>query len=148
MAVLPFVTSPAGGNSQEEYVAFGMTDAIIAELSRAGGLDVISQTSSVRYRGATKSLPEIARELGAAAVVEGSIVREGDQVRITVQLIDPGETPISGPTRSGAMPARSWPRRRSSPARWREPSGWNSPGNPLRRQKRPVRSIPACTRRT
>jgi TolB-like protein/DNA-binding winged helix-turn-helix (wHTH) protein/tetratricopeptide (TPR) repeat protein len=90
VAVLPFVTSPAGGNSQEDYIAFGMTDAIIAELSRAGGLDVISQTSSVRYRGTTKSLPEIARELGAAAVIEGSIVREGDQVRITVQLIDPG----------------------------------------------------------
>jgi adenylate cyclase len=68
-------------------VAFGMTDALISELSRAGSLHVISQTSALRYRGTDKALPQIARELGVGTVVEGSVVREGDQVRITVQLI-------------------------------------------------------------
>lgn len=87
IAVLPFVTS-ASGASNDEYIAFGMTDAIIAELSRTGLLSVISQTSSLRYRETTKSLPEIARELGVGAIVEGSVVREGAQLRITVQLID------------------------------------------------------------
>jgi TolB-like protein len=87
VAVLPFVTRTSG-DSTDDYVAFGMTDAIIAELSRVDVLSVISQTSSLRYRGTTKSLPEIARELGVGAVVEGSVVREGSQLRITVQLID------------------------------------------------------------
>jgi TolB-like protein/DNA-binding winged helix-turn-helix (wHTH) protein/Flp pilus assembly protein TadD len=88
VAVLPFVTAATSGPSTEEYVAFGITDAIIAELARTDGLDVISQTSALRYRGTTKSLPEIARELGAGTIVEGSVVREGEQVRITVQLVD------------------------------------------------------------
>ena len=89
VAVLPFVTAAPGHTALEEYVAFGIADAITAELARAGGLDVISQTSSLRYRGTDKSLPEIARELGVGAVVEGSVVREGGDLRITVQLIAP-----------------------------------------------------------
>jgi TolB-like protein/DNA-binding winged helix-turn-helix (wHTH) protein/Tfp pilus assembly protein PilF len=87
VVVLPFVTGGATDASTDEYVAFGMTDALISELSRAGSLHVISQTSALRYRGTDKALPQIARELGVGAVVEGSVVREGDQVRITVQLI-------------------------------------------------------------
>lgn len=88
VAVLPFVTASADEGSQDEYVAFGMTEALISELSRVGTLKVISQTSVLPYKGARKPLPEIARELGVGAVVEGSVVREGQQVRITVQLID------------------------------------------------------------
>jgi tetratricopeptide (TPR) repeat protein len=67
-----------------------MTDALIGELSRIGSLKVTSQTSAMQYKGARQSLPDIARELGVGTVVEGSVVREGGQVRITVQLIDAG----------------------------------------------------------
>jgi TolB-like protein/DNA-binding winged helix-turn-helix (wHTH) protein/tetratricopeptide (TPR) repeat protein len=88
IAVLPFVTGASDPASADEYVAFGMTDALISELSRSGALRVISQTSTLRYRDARKPLPEIARELRVDAVIEGSVVREGNQVRITVQLID------------------------------------------------------------
>lgn len=88
VAVLPFVTAVAEEGSPDEVVAFGMTEALIAELSRIGALKVISQTSVLQYKGTRKPLPVIARELGVGAVVEGSVVREGQQVRLTVQLID------------------------------------------------------------
>ena len=64
-----------------------MTDALIADLSQVGSLRVISRTSSMRYKGAQKSLPEIARELDVEAVVEGSVVRAQDRVRITARLV-------------------------------------------------------------
>lgn len=65
-----------------------MTDALITEVSRIRTLKVISRTSVMTYKGTKKRLPQIARELGADAIVEGSVTREGDQVRITVQLLD------------------------------------------------------------
>lgn len=89
LAVLPFVVAdPQGGGETDEYLAFGMADALITELTRLGGVRVISQTSSMQYRNAGKRLPEIARELGVDAVVEGAVLREGPRVRTTVQLID------------------------------------------------------------
>ena len=88
IAVLPFVPGDAREASADHYVAFGMTEALITELSRVGALKVISQTSVMQYKGVSKALPEVARELGAGTIVEGSVLREGDQVRITVQLID------------------------------------------------------------
>ncbi len=65
-----------------------MTEALIAELSRIRALKVISRTSVMQYKNAQKPLPEIARALGVKGVVEGSVMREGDSVRITVQLIE------------------------------------------------------------
>jgi TolB-like protein/DNA-binding winged helix-turn-helix (wHTH) protein/Tfp pilus assembly protein PilF len=88
VAVLPFVPGDAREASSDEYVAFGMTEALITELSRVGALKVISQTSVMQYKGVRKALPEVARELGVGTIVEGSVLREGDRVRITVQLID------------------------------------------------------------
>jgi TolB-like protein/DNA-binding winged helix-turn-helix (wHTH) protein/Flp pilus assembly protein TadD len=88
LAVLPFVAGNDGDDSPDEYLAFGMTDALISELSGTGALRVISQTSTLHYKGAGKTLPVIARELGVDTIVEGSVVHEGEQVRITVQLID------------------------------------------------------------
>ena len=88
IAVLPFATANVSQGSADRYVAFGMTEALISALSRVGELKVISQTSALQYTATTKPLKQIARELGVGAVVEGSVVREGDQVRITVQLID------------------------------------------------------------
>jgi serine/threonine-protein kinase len=86
IAVLPLEN--VSGDQTREYVADGMTDALITELSRISALKVISRTSVMGYKGAGKPLTEIARELGVDAVIEGSVLHEGDEVRIAVQLID------------------------------------------------------------
>jgi TolB-like protein/DNA-binding SARP family transcriptional activator/Tfp pilus assembly protein PilF len=86
IAVLPFVNmSPDGEN---EYFSDGITEEIITQLSAVPTLKVISRTSAMRYKGTTKSLRQIAEELRVAHVLEGSVRREGDKVRITAQLID------------------------------------------------------------
>jgi TolB-like protein/DNA-binding winged helix-turn-helix (wHTH) protein/Flp pilus assembly protein TadD len=90
VAVLPFVAGDTTEGSSDSYIAFGMTEALITELSHVGALKVISQTSALQYKDARKPLKQIAGELGAGTIVEGSVLREGDQVRITVQLIDAG----------------------------------------------------------
>ena len=86
IAILPLEN--LSGDPQQEYFAEGMTDELITDLGQVSALRVISRTSVMTYRGSKKLLPEIARELGVDAVVEGSVLREGDQVRITAQLID------------------------------------------------------------
>jgi len=88
VAVLPFVAADAAEDSADSYIAFGMTEALITELSHVGALKVISQTSVMQYKSLRKPLKQIAGELGAGTIVEGSVLREGDEVRITVQLID------------------------------------------------------------
>ena len=85
LAVLPLEN--LSGDPAQEYFADGMTEALIADLAKRKGLKVISRTSAMRYKGARKPLPEIARELNVDAIVEGSVVRGGDRVRITAQLI-------------------------------------------------------------
>jgi serine/threonine-protein kinase len=72
----------------EDYFADGMTEAIIADLAKIGALRVISRTSVMRYKGVRKPVSEIARELDVAGVIEGTVLREGDRVRITANLID------------------------------------------------------------
>ena len=86
IAVLPLEN--LSGDPEQEYFADGMTDALIGELAKLGSLLVISRTSVMRYKQSDKSLPEIARELGVEGIIEGTVVREEDQVRITAQLID------------------------------------------------------------
>jgi TolB-like protein/DNA-binding winged helix-turn-helix (wHTH) protein len=86
VAVLPLRNLSA--DPEQEYFSEGMTDQLITDLARVGKLQVISHTSVERYRDGKRSLPEIARELGVDAIVEGSIMRSGNRVRITVQLID------------------------------------------------------------
>jgi TolB-like protein len=71
----------------QECFADGMTDALIAELGQIGSLRVISRTSIMQHKGAKKPLPQIARELNVDALIEGSVLRSGDRVRITAQLI-------------------------------------------------------------
>jgi TolB-like protein/Flp pilus assembly protein TadD/predicted Ser/Thr protein kinase len=85
IAVLPLVN--LSGDPAEEYFAAGMTDVLTTNLSKIGGLRVISRTTAVRYKGANKGLPEIARELNIDGVVTGSVMRSGNRVRITAQLI-------------------------------------------------------------
>jgi TolB-like protein len=77
-----------GIGAEEDYFAYAMTDALTTELSKIRALRVTSLTSAMRFKDSRKSLPEIARELGVDAVVEGTVAREGNQVRITVQLIE------------------------------------------------------------
>ncbi len=86
LAVLPFANVSA--DPDNEYFSDGITDDIITQLSKIGDLKVTSRTSVMQYKHATKSLVDIGRELGVAAVLEGSVRRAGKRVRITSQLID------------------------------------------------------------
>lgn len=86
VAVLPLAN--LSGDDGQEYFVDGMTEALITNLAQLKSLRVISRTSMMRYKGTTKPVPEIAREVGATAIVEGSAQLEGDHVRITAQLID------------------------------------------------------------
>ncbi|MGH9712900.1 MAG: winged helix-turn-helix domain-containing tetratricopeptide repeat protein [Candidatus Acidiferrales bacterium] len=86
LAVLPLTN--LSGDPAQEYFADGLTDALIGDLSQISALKVISRTSSMQYKQTKKSLPEIARELSVDAVVEGTVARSGDRVRITAQLIE------------------------------------------------------------
>jgi len=90
LAVSSIVVLPLenlSGDPAQEYFADGMTDALIGDLARIGELRVISRTSSMHYKGTKKSLPEIAGELKVDGVVEGTVQRSGERVRIRVQLI-------------------------------------------------------------
>ncbi len=86
LAVLPLEN--LSGDASQGYFADGMTDELITDLSQISALRVISRTSVMLYKGARKPLPQIARELNVDAVVEGTVLRSGDKVRITAQLID------------------------------------------------------------
>ncbi len=86
IAVLPLRN--LSGDAAQEYFADGMTEELITELSKIHSLKVISRTSVMEYKSTKEHLPQIARELGVDGIVEGSVIREGDQVRITVQLLD------------------------------------------------------------
>lgn len=76
------------GDPDQEYFSEGLTESLITELAKIRALKVISRTSAARYRNSDKSMSQIARELGVGALVEGSASRFGDQLRVTVQLID------------------------------------------------------------
>ena len=86
LAVLPLEN--LSGDASQNYFSDGMTDELITDLAQISALRVISRTSVMVYKGARKPLPQIARELNVDAVVEGTVLRSGDQVRITAQLID------------------------------------------------------------
>jgi serine/threonine protein kinase/TolB-like protein/Tfp pilus assembly protein PilF len=86
LAVLPLEN--LSRDPEQEYFADGMTDQLITDLAAIRALKVISRTSVIQYKGARKPLPQIARELGVDAIVEGSVQRAGNRVRITAQLID------------------------------------------------------------
>ena len=92
LAVLPLQN--LSQDPAQEYFADGMTDELISRLSKISALRVISRTSAMRYKGSKKSLPEIARELNVDAVVEGTVVREADRIRINARLIDASENDI------------------------------------------------------
>ena len=86
LAVLPFqnLSSDPG----QDYVSDGLTESLVSELAKIGEIRVISRTSVMRYKDGRKPLPQIAQELNAGAIIEGSVSRFGDRARVTVQLLD------------------------------------------------------------
>ena len=86
LAVLPLQN--LSGDSGQDYVSDGLTESLVSEIAKIGGIRVISRTSVMRYRNARKPLPQIAQELNAGAIIEGSVSRFGDRARVTVQLLD------------------------------------------------------------
>jgi TolB-like protein/DNA-binding winged helix-turn-helix (wHTH) protein len=85
VAVLPLQN--LSNDANQEYFVDGMTDELITDLAQIRELKVVSKTSIMQYKGTRTPLPQIGRELGVDAVVEGSVLRSGDRVRITAQLI-------------------------------------------------------------
>jgi len=85
LAVLPLEN--LSGDPEQEYFADGMTEALISSLAKIGPLRVVSRTTAMHYKGVHRPLPEIARELKVDAIVEGTVLRSGDQVRISAQLV-------------------------------------------------------------
>ncbi len=86
LAVLPLQN--LSGDKSQAYFADGMTDELITDLGQMSALRVISRTSVMRYKQTAETLPQIGRELGADAILEGGVFRSGNRVRITAQLID------------------------------------------------------------
>ncbi len=86
IAVLPLENM--SGDPEQEYFSDGLTDALINELAQIGSIKVISRTSVMQYKGTRTPLPEIAKELNVMGIVEGSVLREGERVAVTAQLID------------------------------------------------------------
>jgi TolB-like protein len=87
IAVLPF--DNLSNDPEQEYFSNGMVEAILDRLFKVGDLKVIPRTSSMRYKNTTLTLKEIATELGVSAILEGSVTKIGNNVRITAQLINP-----------------------------------------------------------
>ena len=85
LAVLPLAN--LSGDPSQEYFSDGVTESIITDLGKVSGIRVISRTSVMQFKGGKAPLPQIARDLGVDALVEGGIVRNGDHVRITAQLV-------------------------------------------------------------
>jgi len=86
IAVLPFINMST--NKENEFFSDGMTEEIITQLSKIADLKVIGRTSSMLYKGSNKSIKQIAEELDVYALLEGSVQRDGDKIRITAKLVD------------------------------------------------------------
>jgi TolB-like protein/DNA-binding winged helix-turn-helix (wHTH) protein/Tfp pilus assembly protein PilF len=86
LAVLPL--DNLSGDKEQEYFADGMTDALTTDLAQIGSLKVISRTSAMHFKGSQETLPQIGRELNVDAVVEGTVTRGENRVRVTAQLVE------------------------------------------------------------
>ncbi len=107
LAVLPLTN--LSGDPQQEYFADGMTEALITDLAQLQGLRVISRSSSMRYKGGGKSIPQVAAELDVDLIVEGSVIETADSVRVTLD-------PLSGPIHQTLGLAHYYGRRFSAAA--------------------------------
>jgi TolB-like protein/Tfp pilus assembly protein PilF len=86
LAVLPLEN--LSGDKEQEYFADGMTDALTTDLAQIGSLRVISRTSAIHFKGSKETLPQIGRDLKVDAVVEGTVARGANRVRVTAQLVE------------------------------------------------------------
>jgi TolB-like protein/DNA-binding winged helix-turn-helix (wHTH) protein len=86
LAVLPFENLSA--DKEQEYFADGMTDALTTDLAQIGSLRVISRTSAMQFKGSKETLPQVGRDLQVDAVVEGTVARGENRVRVTAQLVE------------------------------------------------------------
>jgi TolB-like protein len=89
IAVLPFVNM--SGDADNEYFSDGLTEELLNVLARIEGLKVAARTSSFHFKGQSGNMGDIARQLGVAHLLEGSVRRSGDRVRVTAQLINPAD---------------------------------------------------------
>ena len=112
LAVLPLENLSA--DASQNHFADGITDELITDLAQISALRVISRTSVMAYKGARKPLPQIARELNVDAVVEGTVLHSGDQVRITAQLIEASTTSTYGPRAMRVSSVTPWRSRTGS----------------------------------
>ena len=104
VAVLPL--DNLSGDPSQEYFADGMTDALTTYLAQMRGIRVISRTSAMHYKGTKKALPEVAKELGVDAIVEGSVSRSSGVIHVNAQLIYvPGDSHIWAHSYEGATPS-------------------------------------------
>jgi TolB-like protein len=101
IAVLPFANM--SGDPKQDYFTDGMTDDVITALSQVTGLFVIARNSSFTYKGTSVDVQKIAKDLEVRYVLEGSVQRAGDRVRITAWLVDPQPGATVGPTSSTAV---------------------------------------------
>jgi serine/threonine protein kinase/tetratricopeptide (TPR) repeat protein len=103
LVVLPFANT--SGDPAQDYLADGLTEALITDLGTAiSALHVTSRTTAMSYRGKNKTIPQIGRELGVDAAVEGSVTREGNRVGITVRLVEAAtDRQLSSETYEGSL---------------------------------------------
>jgi adenylate cyclase len=100
IAVLPFTN--ISGDPEQEYFADGITEDLITDLSKVSGLAVIARNSVFTYKGRAADVQEVSRRFHVATVLEGSVRKAGQRVRITAQLIDGATARICGPTATTA----------------------------------------------
>ena len=112
---------------EQEYFADGMTEELITDLAQIRSLRVISRTSVMAYKGTKKPLPQVGRELNVDAILEGSVQRSGERVRITAQLIDAATEPPMG-EEATARPARCFRFKRYARERSRRSSHCHASG--------------------
>ena len=105
------------GDPSQEYFADGVTDALTTELARIGSLRVTSRTSALQYKGKRTPLPQIARELGVDAIVDGSVVREGNRYESPLGSSEAAPTVTSGRAVTNATSVTCWTCRLRLPAR-------------------------------
>ena len=137
IAVLPF--DNLGGDEATGRLADGITEDIITDLARFRDLDVIARNSTDVYKGKAADVRQVGKELGVGYVLEGSIQRQADRVRVTAQLIERGPARMSGPSAGTGRP------RTCSPCRPRSPRG-RRPARRLRRDRRRRRDSPGASR--
>ena len=118
MVVLPFAN--IGGDPEQEHFVDGVTESLTTDLSRIRGAVVIARNTAFTYKGKPLDVKTIGRELNVRYVLEGSVQRGGNRMRVNVQLIDAGQAIISGP--SGSI--RRWPI--SSTCRTKSSRGWRA----------------------